>query len=243
MMGSRWPRTFMYHSIGQLDNDPNRLCTSPERFEAQMLHLKRRGLRGVSMRELRRAMRAGDVRGLVGLTFDDGYEDFLHTALPVLERLDFSATVFVVAGRLGKENDWNHEYAPRPRMKLLGTGELREVSERGMEVGSHGMTHAKLPGLEPALLEHEVSDSHRIISEILGEAVEGFCYPYGGLDGAAVRSVRGAGYAYACGWKVQVERSAFDLPRIPVSEKDNPLRFAAKLRIYSLYSRVTRNSR
>ena len=50
------------------------------------------------MRELSRAMTTGDTKRLVGLTFDDGYEDFLSTALPILEAVGFSATVFVVAG-------------------------------------------------------------------------------------------------------------------------------------------------
>jgi hypothetical protein len=61
------PRVLMYHSISR-QGDYDALCTSPERFEAQMLHLKRHKLRGVTMRELCRAMNTGDARGLVGLT-------------------------------------------------------------------------------------------------------------------------------------------------------------------------------
>lgn len=239
-MSPRWPRTFMYHSIGWLKDDPNMLSTSPERFEAQMLYLKRHRLRGVSMRELRQAVNEGDAKGLVGLTFDDGYEDFLSVAVPVLERLGFSATVFVVAEMLGKKNDWEHEHPPRPRLQLLDIAGLREVSERGMEVGSHSLTHARLAGAEPESLDKEVGESRRVLSEALGEAVEGFCYPYGSLDGAAVRAARRAGYAYACGWRTLVDRSAFDWPRIPISDRDGFLRFAAKLQIYSQYSAVRR---
>jgi peptidoglycan/xylan/chitin deacetylase (PgdA/CDA1 family) len=236
----RWPRTFMYHSIGWLDDDPNMLSTSPERFEAQMLYLKRRNRWGVSMRELHRAVNEGDARGLVGLTFDDGYEDFLITAVPVLERLGFSATVFVVAAMLGKENDWEHAHAPRPRLKLLDAAGVREVSERGMEVGSHSLTHARLAGAEPESLDKEVGDSRRVLGEALGEAVEGFCYPYGSLDAAAVRAAHRAGYAYACGWRTLVERSAYDWPRIPISDRDGFLRFSAKLQVYSQYSAARR---
>jgi peptidoglycan/xylan/chitin deacetylase (PgdA/CDA1 family) len=239
-VSTRWPTVLMYHSIGRLENDPNMLCTSPERFEAQMLYLKRHNLRGVSMRELHRAVRAGDARGLVGLTFDDGYEDFLGTAVPILERVGFSATVFVVANMLGGENDWEHAHNPRPRLKLLDAEGIREVSGRRMEVGSHSMTHARLSHAHPELLEKEVSESRRVLGEIAVEAVEGFCYPYGGLDGAAVQAVRRAGYAYACGWRTLVERSAFDWPRMPVSDRDGFLRFAAKLRIYSQYSAAKR---
>jgi hypothetical protein len=82
-----------------------------------------------------------------------------------------------------------------------------------------------------------------MLSEVLGEEVEGFCYPYGDLDGAALQAVRGAGYSYACGWKTRVEQSAYDLPRIPISERDHFIRFAAKLKIYSRYSRITRGFR
>ncbi len=239
-MNRRWPTVLMYHSIGWLKDDPNMLCTSPERFEAQMLYLKRHNLRGVSMRELLRAVNEGSARGLVGLTFDDGYEDFLSTAVPIMERAGFSATVFVVTDMQGEENDWEHAHTPRPRLKLLVAESVREVSERGMEVGSHSLTHARLSGAEPELVDREVGESRRVLGGTLGDEVEGFCYPYGSLDGAAVQAARQAGYAYACGWRSLVERSAYDWPRIPISERDGPLRFAAKLRIYSQYSATKR---
>jgi peptidoglycan/xylan/chitin deacetylase (PgdA/CDA1 family) len=72
----------MYHAITTLGHDPNMLSTTPDRFEAQMSYLERRKLRGVSMRELHHAMTVNGARDLVGLTFDDGYKDFLYTALP-----------------------------------------------------------------------------------------------------------------------------------------------------------------
>ena len=237
-MRARWPQILMYHSICRFPNDPNKDSTSPERFQAQMHYLKRRNLRGVSMRELLRAVNSGNAKGLVGLTFDDGYEDFLQTALPVIESFGFTATVFVV-GSLPMETSWEHQHGtkyPMPRMKLLGTEGVREVAARGMEVGAHSMTHAKLSGLEPELLEEEVSGSRRVLSEVLGQAVEGFCYPYGSVDSAAIRAVRRAHYAYACAVRSRVERNAYDLARVPVSERDNIARFAAKLRVYSQYS-------
>jgi peptidoglycan/xylan/chitin deacetylase (PgdA/CDA1 family) len=233
----------MYHSIADLEDDPNRLCTSPERFEAQMRYLKRHNLRGVSIEELRRAMSTGDAKGLVGLTFDDGYRDFLHTAVPVLESFGFSATVFVVVGMLGEENRWKHSYDPRPRMALLTATELHDVSERGMEVASHTMTHADLSGADPQVLETEVKDSRQRLSELLGEEVKGFCYPYGSLDRAAVEAVRHAGYAYGCGWRAQPERSAYDLSRMPMSERDNVPRLAVKLKVYPQYSAIRQRLR
>ncbi len=234
-MSSRWPTILMYHAVCSAPDDPNKIITSPESFEAQMRYLKRRNLRGVSMRELRRAVSGGNAKGLIGLTFDDGYENNLHYALPILERFGFSATVFVVGGMLGKENNWQHRYDPRPPMKLLGVEGVREISARGMEVGAHGMTHSSLSGMEAELLEEEVSGSRQVLSEVLGEAVEGFAYPYGAIDSAAVQAVRRAHYSYACAVLTRVERNSYDLPRQAVTTDDYPLKFAVKLKIYPQY--------
>ena len=195
-----------------------------------MLYLKRHNLRGVSMRELYLALNTGEATGLVGVTFDDGYEDFLGAAVPKLEKLGFSATVFVVAGMLGKENTWEHRSGPRPKLRLLGADGVREVSERGMEIGSHSVTHPRLSGLDPETLIHEVGDSRQVLSEIVNAPVEGFAYPYGDLDGPAVRAARGAGYVYAVATKKPVEGGLYDWPRTYIGEKDSPLRLGVKLK-------------
>ena len=226
----------MYHGICRLSRDPNESCIAQSRFRSQMDFLRSRGLRGVSMRELRRASRRGSARGLVGLTFDDGYDNFLSSALPVLDSFGFSATVFVVAGMLGQQNDWEHFYDPKPQLELLSASGVREISERGMEVGSHSMSHARLNEVHPEQLQSEVIDSRKILSEVVGREVDGFCYPYGALDGAAIDAVRSAGYDYACAVDERSGWGNYSLPRVPVYERDGFLRFAAKLHTYWQYT-------
>lgn len=182
------------------------------------------------MRELYWAYTARQTRGLIGLTFDDGYEDFLSTAVPILKNLGFSATVFIVAGRLGGENDWEHRGVSRPKLKLLGAEEIHEVARQGMEIGSHTVSHPRLSSLKPETLEREVGASREIINDIMGLPVDGFCYPYGDLDSAAVLAARKAGYLYACATKKQVDNSVYDWPRIFVGEQDSPLRLRLKLK-------------
>jgi peptidoglycan/xylan/chitin deacetylase (PgdA/CDA1 family) len=227
----RFPQVLMYHSISRPEIDYDPLCTSPERFEAQMLYLKRHNLRGVSMRELSLALNAGEATGLVGVTFDDGYEDFLDAAVPTLEKLGFSATVFVVAGMLGSENIWEHGSGPRPQLRLLGADGVREVSERGMEIGSHSVTHPRLSGLDSQTLIREVEVSRQMLGELVNAPIEGFSYPYGAVDGSAVRAARKAGYVYAVATKAQVEGGLHDWPRTYVGEKDSPLRLGVKLKV------------
>jgi len=183
------------------------------------------------MRELSLALKAGEATGLVGVTFDDGYEDFLDAAVPTLEKLGFSATVFVLAGMLGSENTWEQGSGPRPRLRLLGADGVREVSKRGMEIGSHSVTHPRLSGLDSQTLIREVEDSRQILGEIVNAPIEGFSYPYGAVDGPAVRAARKAGYVYAVATKTQVEGGLHDWPRTYVGEKDSPLRLGVKLKV------------
>jgi peptidoglycan/xylan/chitin deacetylase (PgdA/CDA1 family) len=196
-----------------------------------MLYLKRHNLRGVSMRELYLALNAGEATGLVGVTFDDAYEDFLDVAVPTLEKLGFSATVFVVAGMLGNENTWEHGGGPRPQLRLLGADGVREVSKRGMEIGSHSVTHPHLSGLDSETLIREVEDSRQMLGDVVNAPIEGFSYPYGAVDGPAVRAARKAGYVYAVATKEQVEGGLHDWPRTYVGEKDSPLRLGVKLKV------------
>jgi peptidoglycan/xylan/chitin deacetylase (PgdA/CDA1 family) len=229
------PRMLMYHAIAEGVDDPNRICVSPRRFEAQMRFLKRSGLRGVCVRELLLAAGKEHAKGLVGLTFDDGYENFLYVAVPILRKYGFYATVFAVGGMLGAENAWDEG----PRMKLLGAEGLREAARLGMEVGSHGMSHIGLSGSRAEELGKEVVESRQMLGEILGEAIEGFCYPYGSVDGATTRAARQAGYSYACACWRRVEGTVYDLPRPPVWELDGSLMLKAKLGLFPLYFEMT----
>ena len=237
-MSPRQPTILMYHAVTRVDRDPNRLCVPPEMFEEQMAYLSRRGLRGVSVGELLGSGVGG--RGLVGITFDDGYQNVLDEALPILEGYGFTATTFVVVGRLGGENDWEHSFEPRPPMRLMGPDAIAEIARRGVEIGAHSMTHPRLSGLDAGRLQDEVRGCRESLVSVLGAEPAGFCYPYGDLDPEAVRAVRSAGYRYACAWKTRVEYNDYDLFRTPVDHRDGPLRFRTKLSIYPQYARVTR---
>jgi peptidoglycan/xylan/chitin deacetylase (PgdA/CDA1 family) len=234
---SHWPPVLLYHAVTQASTDPDGVCVPPELFEAQMLFLKRHNLRGVSMRELLCATSAGNARGLIGLTFDDGYEHLSQTALPVLERLGFSCTVFILSGMLGQHNSWMNE----PRLKLLEVDHVRELSKRGIEIASHGATHISLPGLSSQLLDREVNGSRHVLGEVLGEEVKGFCYPYGSMDNRVIQAVQRADYTYACTALEGVWwESPYAIPRVFVGKGDNIPKLRAKLWAYSKYTDIAR---
>ncbi|WP_229858658.1 polysaccharide deacetylase family protein, partial [Streptomyces anandii] len=127
-LGGSVPWVAMYHSVGDCSDDPYRITVTPERLGLQLEWLRRRGLRGVSVSDLLAARARGEGRDLVGLTFDDGYADFVSTALPLLHRRRFGATLFVLPGRLGGENDWD---PLGPRKPLLTADGVRRAAAEG----------------------------------------------------------------------------------------------------------------
>jgi peptidoglycan/xylan/chitin deacetylase (PgdA/CDA1 family) len=228
----RMPMILMYHSVADVPEDPNQLCVTLGRFAEQMATLQRLGLRGVSMGTLADAMRRGRQRGLVGITFDDGYLSVLESALPELRRRGFTASVFIISDRLGGTNEWDGG----PAWPLLSGHQVAELAAAGMEVGSHGATHTRLAALPACQLEAEISGSRARLSELVGAPVRGFAYPYGSMDAAARQAVRDAGYDYACA--VQTPRADLGimaLPRIYVGQDDGAARLTAKRLLYRGY--------
>ncbi len=220
-----WPYVLMYHSVSTYRDDPYLITVKPRRFEAQMRWLRRRGMRGVSMRELLAAERLGGTTGLVGLTFDDGYADFVQHVLPVLARLDFTATVFAIAGRLGGTNTWDRD---AERKALMTAHQVRAAVDAGMEIGSHGLRHLPLPSLPPSRVAEETEASRAILQALSGQDVAGFCYPYGAVSTDVINAVRAAGYDYGCGTRPAGLVCRHALPRTFIGDRDVGMRLRAK---------------
>jgi peptidoglycan/xylan/chitin deacetylase (PgdA/CDA1 family) len=229
------PLIMMYHSVGARPHDPNDLAVTPERFEEQMAALSRRGLRGVSVAELLAARAAGSARGLIGLTFDDGYSDVVEHALPILQRFGFSATSYVLAGRIGGVNEWD-EGTPWP---LLDEAGIRRWADAGFEVGSHGTMHVALAGADPEVLRAEVADSREKLSALIGKPPSGYCYAYGSMDVAARSAVAEAGYDYACAITSRLSLGPQALPRIYVGQAHTSRHILKMLYTYRLHRRMS----
>jgi peptidoglycan/xylan/chitin deacetylase (PgdA/CDA1 family) len=227
------PLILMYHSVSSPPADPYQLCVAPSRLTQQLRSLARRGLRGVSVRELLAATTAGTGGGLVGLGFDDGYADFASTGAPLLEQFGFSATVFVVTGSLGAVCSWDADF----RQPLLTADQVRDLHRRGFEIGSHTVSHGRLSRLPGPQLAVELQDSRRHLEQVLDAPVDGLAYPYGDADQGVQRAAATAGYRYACLAEPTRPPSIFALPRVYLGQGDQPLRMLAKRHGYTLLRR------
>jgi peptidoglycan/xylan/chitin deacetylase (PgdA/CDA1 family) len=107
---SRWQSRgliLLYHRVAEAVVDPFGICVSPAHFEAQMAALST-FTTPVRLAELVDGASRGCLPDrAVAVTFDDGYADNLAVALPILERYQIPATVFVVAGQLGGQFWWD----------------------------------------------------------------------------------------------------------------------------------------
>ena len=226
----------IYHRIGdfpkRMPSHRAQYCDLP-RFAAQMAMLKRFGYTVIGMDAAVAGLRGAQPlpsRAVV-LTFDDAYVDFLECAAPVLKAHGYPATVYAVAGMLGRTNDWvvPEGLAPAP---LMNAAQLREVRDLGFTVGSHTVSHPRLAQQETPRIAEEMSVSKRMLEDVLGEGVDHFCYPYGSHDLRAVHAAADAGYVTATTCVRAVATPADDLltlPRKPVSQGNTALGVLWKL--------------
>lgn len=224
------PRTriLMFHSISTAGKRYLRsYCMSRRRFSRFLWWARKAGYKSALPTEWQTRTRSD--RRII-LTFDDAYDDFLSDAFPVLERFGFKATVFVVVDLIGRTNEWD-ESEGFPRRRLLSPNQIRELHSKGINFGSHTLTHPLLTNLSDRELENEVCDSKRKLEDLLGAEVSCFAYPYGAVDMRVRGAVARAGYKVALtaddglnGWE-----DPLSLKRVNISSADTYLELALKV--------------
>jgi peptidoglycan/xylan/chitin deacetylase (PgdA/CDA1 family) len=161
------------------------------------------------------------------VTFDDGYASVASAALPVVQRLRVPATDFVVAGRIGGDNQWPGQWPSIGRAPLLDVGALRELTAAGVALGCHSLTHPRLIELDDAAAATEISEAADRLEHLAQAAVRHFAYPYGvrgSREVAAARRRYRTAVSAACGL-VDRECDPLDLPRFDAHD----LRVAMRL--------------
>jgi peptidoglycan/xylan/chitin deacetylase (PgdA/CDA1 family) len=93
--------------------------------------------------------------------------------------------------------------------------QIREMSQGGIEIGSHTATHPILPNVSLEHLRRELAESRQRIAAETGRPVELFCYPNGNYNDAVMREVERAGYTCA----VTVESGLNDRHSNPLALK------------------------
>jgi peptidoglycan/xylan/chitin deacetylase (PgdA/CDA1 family) len=127
------------------------------------------------------------------LTFDDGFQNFYSQAFPVLENFFVKATLFPIAGFIGRSSEWD----VLPRQNHLSRSQIREIASHGHEIGSHSMTHADLRLLSRGDVERELLDSKHFLEDISGKPVTSLSFPFGSWSKRVWEIAQQLGYTQA----------------------------------------------
>lgn len=211
-------RILGYHAIGTvIPGDPYGLSVAPAEFLRQM-EAAADGRFGAAV-SLGGARLDGDSRE-ISVTFDDGFQDTLTAAAPILARLRVPFTACVTPGLLD---------SGRPYLSWDELKELARVPD--CEIGAHGLTHARLDSLDDAALGRELSESRRRLEDAIGRAVIVMTWPHGAADRRVASAARAAGFTRA-GCSLYglnaADREPLLLKRVEITGFDDARDFARK---------------
>jgi len=183
----------MYHYVEYVQ-DPNdkpriALNTTPWTLEQEVKTLADSGYTFMTNAELTQALdgKTKLPQKPIVLTFDDGYRDFYQYAYPILKKYNAKATEYVIAG-YPYFNTPNHM---TPEM-------VTQIAQDGLvEIGAHTVHHVWLKGQTLATDTFEISQSKKMLEDLIHRQVVSFAYPFGAFDVQAIQSVKIAGFTTA----------------------------------------------
>lgn len=189
-------RILAYHSVS--DERTDEWSISPRQFEQHMQLLRANNIKVVKLEQLVAQIQHGlSLEKTVAITFDDAYCDFLHHAAPILRNYDLPATLFVPVSVLGMTSVWSQKTPDAP---IMSVKEVAQVRKQGFTIGSHSMTHHRLPTLSNSVLIEELQRSQEWLQQKLGVEWMAFAYPFGDFGEREALTAKAAGYECAVGF-------------------------------------------
>ncbi len=218
----------MYHSILQ---DPSRTgdyVITPTQLESDLAWLKEHGYTTVRSRDVLAWYNQGTPlpEKPVMLTFDDGHLNNRTYLLPLLEKYDMCATIFIV-GQFSQQ--FSDHPDPNPNYAHLTWGDIAELYATGrVDIQSHTYNLHSLFSRKGAgrltweteehyakVLEEDDRLLRSLLWENCGLSPVAFAYPFGNMSAGAERILRGLGYTlfFSCEEHVtQIARGSDGLP-------------------------------
>jgi peptidoglycan/xylan/chitin deacetylase (PgdA/CDA1 family) len=211
----------MYHHIGDVpaesENDALRLglTVSLKNFEEQVAWLKSSGFNSITLQNLLDYTTGKFTmpNNPVILTFDDGYEDAILNAPPILKKYDFVGSFAVITQFSGIKYGSNI-YATWQQIK--------QAKNAGMEIVSHTQDHFDGTNIkyEDGFVLRNLKSSRQDIKDNLGVDTPVLVYPFGNYDERLIGFAKEAGYqmgvAINDSKRVHLDK-LFEIPRLRVN--------------------------
>lgn len=118
----------------------------------------------------------------VMITFDDGHKSFFDIAFPILKEYKVPAIFFITPELMNSRKDF------------CSWEQLKEMSENGMTIGSHGLTHQFLENMNESDATYELKESKRLIEENVSNKVDTVSFPGGRYSMKTIKIAESLGY-------------------------------------------------
>jgi peptidoglycan/xylan/chitin deacetylase (PgdA/CDA1 family) len=218
----------IYHRVG--GRTPVEVDLPLALFDEQIGYLAQCA-RCVSLDEGVRSLREPDNSDdwQVVVTFDDGTADFAELAVPVLERHEVPATLFLATRFVEEGVPFPNDGRP------ISWSALADALSTGVvQIGSHTHSHALLDRIPVEHVRDELDRSKGLIEDRLGVSADHFAYPKAVRGSrAAEQVVRDRFRSAALAGTHPNQRGATDLYRLarsPIQRADGMRWFTRKVR-------------
>lgn len=224
-------KVLMYHRVlkQKPEKDTKWHYVTMDNFEKQMKLLDKLGYTTVTFADyvLFREGKLTLPKKSIILTFDDGYQDIYDNALPIMQKYNIRAVLFVMGNRRLRSAEWDQKEGEDP-CYLMSDDQIKETDSLGFEIGAHSMNHLNLINLSSEELKYEIMRSKSKIESILEKPVYTFSYPYGSVDKRVQEVALNSGYEFACGvytGPASFVQNTHDIRRIAIKENTGILVF------------------
>ncbi len=140
------------------------------------------------------------------LSFDDGWQDSVEVAGPILEAHSCQAYLFVTT-----------EFVNKPF--FVNQRHLQNLPTNQFQLGSHGRTHRLLCLLSDQEIRAELEDSKAFLEDVGGFGIDSLSVPGGALDHRVLRIAGEVGYRYLFTSEIHVnsrQSGPMDIGRLPI---------------------------
>jgi peptidoglycan/xylan/chitin deacetylase (PgdA/CDA1 family) len=212
-----------YHRVA--DDRANSWTVSNRNFVRQIRWLGRH-FDLISLAEAQERIRSrANRRPSVSITFDDGYAENCHAAIPLLIKEKIPCTYFVTLRNILTGDPFEHDRCMGNRFPVNTMEQLQAMAAAGIDIGAHTYSHPDLATIDdPKRLYYEVASAGEDLQQTLGHPVRYFAFPFGqhrNLNPAAFQIAYEAGYDAVCsaygGFNFPGD-DAFHLQRIPIDD-------------------------